>query len=122
MRVRQETSLSRSGDDDLHLAHGTPAPLPTPPAHPRLGAKDSAALNDAPFAVDGVEPGEWATVEREWHPGDRSPLRCRWSCAWSPVDKQHPNRVAIMFGPTVLAQDEACCRRPFDWRRVPNFV
>jgi hypothetical protein len=30
-----------------------------------------------------------------------------------PVDRQHPNRAAIMYGPVVLAQDEACCRRPF---------
>jgi len=30
-----------------------------------------------------------------------------------PVDQQRPNRVAVMWGPVVLAQDEACCRRPF---------
>ena len=30
-----------------------------------------------------------------------------------PVDRQHPDRAAIMYGPVVLAQDEACCRRPF---------
>ena len=30
-----------------------------------------------------------------------------------PVDRQHPDRVAILYGPVVLAQDEACCRRPF---------
>jgi hypothetical protein len=30
-----------------------------------------------------------------------------------PVDRQHPDRVAIMYGPVTLAQDEACCRRPF---------
>ena len=30
-----------------------------------------------------------------------------------PVDQQHPDRAAIMYGPVVLAQDEACCRRPF---------
>jgi hypothetical protein len=30
-----------------------------------------------------------------------------------PVDRQHPDRVSVMWGPVVLAQDEACCRRPF---------
>jgi len=30
-----------------------------------------------------------------------------------PVDRQHPDRAAIMYGPVALAQDEACCRRPF---------
>ena len=30
-----------------------------------------------------------------------------------PVDAHHPDRVALMYGPVVLAQDEACCRRPF---------
>ena len=28
------------------------------------------------------------------------------------MDHQHPTRVAILYGPVVLAQDEACCRRP----------
>ena len=29
-----------------------------------------------------------------------------------PVDAHHPRRVAILHGPVVLGQDEACCRRP----------
>jgi hypothetical protein len=29
-----------------------------------------------------------------------------------PIDMQHPNRVAVMHGPVVLAMQEACCRRP----------
>ena len=30
-----------------------------------------------------------------------------------PIDREHLDRAAIMYGPVVLAQDEACCRRPF---------
>jgi hypothetical protein len=29
-----------------------------------------------------------------------------------PIDPQHPKRVALLWGPVALAQDEACCRRP----------
>jgi DUF1680 family protein len=39
----------------------------------------------------------------------RLPVRLRLL----PVDRQHSDRVAILCGPVVLAQDEACCRRPF---------
>jgi hypothetical protein len=70
-------------------------------------------LNDAPFAVDCMA-GNWATIEREWQPGDRITARFPMELRMVPVDKHHPRRVAIMVGPTVLGQDEACCRRPFD--------
>jgi uncharacterized protein len=39
-----------------------------------------------------------------------------------PVDPQHPDRVAVMCGPAVLAQDEACCRRPFSIGRETGLV
>ncbi|HEU5431065.1 MAG TPA: hypothetical protein VFU81_05345, partial [Thermomicrobiales bacterium] len=69
-------------------------------------------LNDAPLAV-AATPGDWVTIEREWQPGDRITARIPMNLRLQPIDKQHPRRVAIMHGPVVLAQDEACCRRPF---------
>ncbi len=46
-------------------------------------------------------PGTWASMEREWTPGDRVeitiPLRFRMEA----VDTQHPNRVAVVRGPVV---------------------
>jgi len=72
----------------------------------------SAELNGAPLALQAT-PSEWAVIDREFQPGDRIGIRIPMSIRMVPVDPQHPDRVAIMSGPQVLAQDEACCRRPF---------
>jgi DUF1680 family protein len=69
-------------------------------------------LNGAPLEASG-QPGEWATVEREWQSGDRVTIELAMELRLLPVDAQHPHRAAILYGPVVLAQDEACCRRPF---------
>jgi uncharacterized protein len=64
-------------------------------------------------AVDvPAAPGRWAAVERLWNSGDRVTVTLPMSLRTVPVDRQHPDRVAVMYGPVVLAQDEACCRRP----------
>ena len=49
--------------------------------------------------------------------GDRLTIRIPMALRTAAVDRQHPDRVAIMYGPVVLAQDEACCRRPFSLAR-----
>ncbi len=59
-----------------------------------------------------AKPGEWARIEREWKSGDQVTVRIPMTLRTVPVDRQHPNRVAVLWGPVVLAQDEACCRRP----------
>src|SRR6185295_17320856 len=59
-----------------------------------------------------IDPGHWAAIEREWRDGDEVTLQLPMALRMVPVDRQHPDRAAVMFGPVVLAQDEACCRRP----------
>jgi hypothetical protein len=71
----------------------------------------SVSLNGTPISLR-AEPGRWATIEREWNSGDRLTIRIPMALRMVPVDRQHPDRVAVMWGPVVLAQDEACCRRP----------
>jgi DUF1680 family protein len=60
-----------------------------------------------------ARPGEWAVVEREWQSGDTIVIELPMELRLLPIDAQHPHRAAILYGPVVLAQDEACCRRPF---------
>jgi hypothetical protein len=68
--------------------------------------------DDASIKVNGevvrtpARPGQWVVVRRRWAPGDRVeytiPLRLRTV----PIDRQHPNRVAVMYGPVVLVQEQ----------------
>lgn len=50
-------------------------------------------------------PGEWASVSRRWRDGDVVTLSLPMSTRLVPIDEQHPDRVAIMYGPLLMAQD-----------------
>ena len=56
--------------------------------------------------------GKWLAVRRVWAPGDIITIRFHLHLKASPVDGLHPNRVALQFGPVVLAQD-AVATTPF---------
>jgi DUF1680 family protein len=51
------------------------------------------------------KPGEWAVVSRSWQKGDRVEIRIPLHFRMEPVDRQHPDRVAIVRGPVVFALD-----------------
>ena len=50
-------------------------------------------------------PGTWATVQRSWNPGDRVAIQIPMRLRFVPVDRQHPHRTALIYGPVVLVQD-----------------
>jgi DUF1680 family protein len=112
VRLRQETRYPEAETTELTLQMARPIHFALRLRVPGWGDGIDVRLNDAPLTVDGA-PGTWATIEREWQPGDRVSARFPMSLRMVPVDRQHPRRVAIMVGPVVLGQDEACCRRPF---------
>lgn len=61
-------------------------------------------VNGAP-ANAACKPGTWATIDRTWSPGDRVEIRIPLRFRMQPIDKQHPNRVAIVRGPVVMVLD-----------------
>jgi hypothetical protein len=112
IRLTQETRYPEAETVTLRIDMDAPFRFALNARVPGWASSASLALNGAPLAV-GAGPGHWATVEREWQPGDVLTLRVPLALRLVPVDRQHPDRAAVMFGPIVLAQDEACCRRPF---------
>ena len=112
IRVRQETDYPEADTTTLAIALARPARFALRLRVPGWVRGASVTVNGETQTVP-AEPGEWATLERTWQAGDRVTLRLPMELRMAPVDPQHPHRVAILFGPTVLAQDEACCRRPF---------
>ena len=64
----------------------------------------SAKVNGAAVDVRCV-PGTWATIERTWIPGDKVEVRIPLRLRMEAVDKQHPDRVAVLRGPAVLVLD-----------------
>jgi DUF1680 family protein len=112
VRLRQETHYPEAETTDLSLHLERPARFRLRLRVPGWCERMSVNLNDAPLPI-AAAPGDWATIEREWQPGDRVTARFPMALRMVPVDRQHPRRVAILIGPVVLGQDEACCRRPF---------
>ena len=66
---------------------------------------------DMSLAVNGAtlprswKPGEWATIDRVWHDGDRVSITIPQHLRMEAVDQQHSEKVAIVRGPVVLTLD-----------------
>ena len=50
----------------------------------------------------GITPGTFAAIHRQWNTGDRVELDLPMTLRLEPVDPQHPQTVALVFGPLVL--------------------
>ena len=111
VRLQQETRYPEAETTGLTLRLERPLRFRLRVRVPGWSEGIAVSLNGAPLPAAGT-PGQWAAIEREWQPGDRVTVRVPMALRLAPVDRRHPRRAAVMFGPVVLAQDEACCRRP----------
>ncbi|MCI0433858.1 MAG: glycoside hydrolase family 127 protein [Gemmatimonadetes bacterium] len=106
IRLVQET---RYPDDDtitLTLALRGTATFPLRFRVPGWSRDVTVRVNDAATAVL-AEPGSWAAIERAWTNGDRIEIRVPLRLRMEAVDRHHPDRVAVMQGPVVLALEGA---------------
>jgi len=111
VRVRQETGYPEAETTTLAIHADRPVRLALRVRVPGWSDGLSVSVNDRPIGAEAL-PGGWATIEREWRPGERVTVRIPLGLRTLAVDPQHPRRVAVLYGPVVLGQDEACCRRP----------
>ena len=49
-----------------------------------------------------ITPGTFASIQRQWHTGDLVELHLPMITRLEPIDAQHPNIVALAFGPLAL--------------------
>jgi uncharacterized protein len=110
--LRQETAYPEAEASTVRLKLKKPARLAIRFRVPGWSEGMYLAVNGLPLDVL-AKPGGWASIDREWKSGDTVLITIPMALRTVPVDRQHPDRAAIMYGPVVLAQDEACCRRPF---------
>jgi len=68
-------------------------------------SKDMSVKVNGTDAGIACKPGEWGVLNRAWNSGDRVDIRIPLRLRMSAVDHQHPNRVAIVRGPVVMALD-----------------
>ena len=68
---------------------------------PKWAQGASVAVNGRRLSA-AVTPGEFMTLHRQWKSGDRVELELPLALRLEPIDDQHPNTVALLWGPQVL--------------------
>lgn len=66
-------------------------------------AQDVAVNVNGVDAKTACAPGTWASVGRTWKSGDQVEIKIPLRLRYQPIDPQHPDRVAVVRGPVVLA-------------------
>ncbi len=100
---------TRYPDDEtvtLRVETSSPAEFALRFRVPAWTTKLTAKVNGEPATVE-AEPGTWATIRRTWTAGDNVELRIPLTLRMEAVDRQHPDRVAVVRGPIVLVLEGA---------------
>ncbi len=104
--LTQETSYPDGDTTTLRLRLATPSSFPLHFRVPTWTRDVSVEVNGNAVACEAV-PGTWASVSRKWSSGDEVRIRIPLTLRMEPVDRQHPDRVAVVRGPVVLALEGA---------------
>jgi DUF1680 family protein len=106
VKLVQETSYPAAETATFTLEVASPTKFPLKFRVPLWSSGVSVKLNGAAADVE-CKPGSWATIDRTWNSGDKVEVRIPLSLRTQPVDKQHPDRVAIVRGPVVMVLEAA---------------
>lgn len=104
IKVRQETEYPYAETSTLTLSLPGSSAFPLKFRVPEWSKDMSIGVNGSAANV-ACTPGTWATVSRTWKTGDTVEVRIPLRFRWQPVDRQHPNRAAIVRGPVMMAMD-----------------
>jgi DUF1680 family protein len=111
VKLVQETNYPEEETARLKLELNQPAEFALKFRVPGWSHGVSVKVNGAPQNSPAT-PGTWAVVSRRWQSGDEVEIRIPLLFRRQAVDVQHPNRVALLRGPVVLAQDLAASGMP----------
>jgi uncharacterized protein len=102
LSLRQETRYPESDKINFSVRAQRPTNLSLRLRYPGWAANGvSVAVNDRPQTVTG-KPGSYIEIKRIWKTGDRVELTIPMSLRLETMP-DNPRRVAILYGPTVLA-------------------
>lgn len=104
VKVVQETSYPEAETSTLTVDAVPEAAFSLSFRVPAWSVDMSIRVNGADSGV-ACKAGEWAVGKRSWRKGDRVEIQIPLRFRMEAVDRQHPDRVAIMRGPVVFALD-----------------
>ena len=105
VKLEQETNYPEQDTTTLTVRPSQAASFPLKVRVPGWCRGLSASVNGSPVKLAAPERG-WATVHRSWNPGDRLTLHIPMEPYLAAIDRQHPQRVAVMRGPVVLVRSQ----------------
>jgi hypothetical protein len=103
VRVLQETNYPETDTTTLTVHANKNLAFTLGFRVPRWTRGASLKLNAVPINTP-IRPGTWAKIQRSWNPGDQVTIQLPMQLALAPIDKQHPRRVAVVYGPVVLVR------------------
>lgn len=104
VKLVQETDYPNAETMTLKLELEQSARFPLRFRVPAWTAGASGKVNGSPVEIAGT-PGTWASIERTWNSGDQVELRIPMPIRMQAVDKEHPERVAIVRGPVAMVME-----------------
>jgi uncharacterized protein len=102
--LEQRTGLPETPETELRISADGPAEFTLRVRLPEWSDRTTVEVNGQP-AVQTTASEQWVVLRRTWQDGDSVRLRFEYALRAEPVDSFHPSRVAMVFGPVVLAQD-----------------
>ena len=101
--LKQETAYPESQSSTLTVQSANAVQFPLRIRIPGWCKGASIRVNGERQNVSYVS-GTWANLERKWSSGDRVSIELPMEVRYAGIDKQHPKRVAFVYGPTVLVK------------------
>lgn len=105
VQVEQLTDYPVSDTTTLTLRPEQPVKFSLKFRVPQWSDRAWASVNGEKQKIE-CRPGTWAAVERTWNVGDKVEIHLPMKLAFAPVDRQHPHRVAAVYGPVVLVRTQ----------------
>jgi hypothetical protein len=101
-KLIQTTTYPESDSTELRVEVAAPSEFTLYVRIPGwLQSPAQLAVNGKGISV-AAEPGTFAAIRRRWQTNDTLQVRLPFSFRLEPIDEQHPDTVALMWGPLML--------------------
>ncbi len=104
VKIRQETRYPEEQGTTLHISCKQPVRFTLQVRYPHWAANGMDILVNGKGRREMGEPGRFVAIDRKWKDGDSVELKIPFSLRLEPMPDD-PNRVAVLYGPLVLAGD-----------------
>jgi hypothetical protein len=102
VKLTQTTTYPESESTELRMETAAPIEFTIYVRVPGwLRSPAEFAVNGKTLSVD-AQPGSFAAIHRRWQANDAIQVRLPFPLRLEPIDEEHPNTVALMWGPLML--------------------